>query len=163
MMRVRASRPGRIRSALLAWIGKPFGLTDADAWAALSGAGTVGGVQVNAQTMLTISAVWACARLISETISTLPLSMYERASGGKRIATQHPLHFVIHDQPNADTTAAVHWEAMIAAMLLRGNARCEKLMVGPRVVGLQFLDPRRLWIGCGSDGKKEYRDRKSVV
>jgi len=155
-MRTRASRPGRIRSALLSWIGKPFGLTDADAWAALSGA-SVGGVQVNAQTMLTISAVWACARLISETISTLPLSMYERASGGKRIATQHPLHFVIHDQPNADTTAAVHWEAMIAAMLLRGNARCEKLMVGPRVVGLQFLDPRRLWIGRGADGKKEYR------
>src|SRR5690606_40471695 len=45
----------------------------------------------------------------------------------------------------------------VAAMLLRGNARCEKLMVGSRVVGLQFLDPRRLWIGCGSDGKKECR------
>ncbi len=155
-MRARAAKPGRIRAALLGWLGKPFGLTDADAWAALSGA-SVGGVQVNAQTMLTISAVWACARLISETIATLPLSMYERTSGGKRIATQHPLHFVIHDQPNVDTTAAVHWEAMVAAMLLRGNARAEKLMVGPRVVGLQFLDPRRLWIGRGADGKKEYR------
>lgn len=156
-MMARAAKPGRIRAALLGWLGKPFGLTDADAWAALSGAGTVGGVQVNAQTMLTISAVWACARLISETIATLPLSMYERTSGGKRIATQHPLHFIIHDQPNVDTTAAVHWEAMVAAMLLRGNARCEKLMVGSRVVGLQFLDPRRLWIGRGADGKKEYR------
>lgn len=149
--------PGRIRSALLGWLGKPFGLTDVDAWAALSGSGSVGGVSVNAQTMLTISAVWACARLISETIATLPLSMYERTSAGKRIATQHPLHFVIHDQPNVDTTAAVHWEAMVAAMLLRGNARAEKLMVGSRVVGLQFLDPRRLWIGRGADGKKEYR------
>ncbi len=153
--------PGRIRSALLGWLGKPFGLTDADAWAALSCAGTVGGVRVNAQSMLTISAVWACARLISETIATLPLSMYERASGGKRIATQHPLHFIIHDQPNVDTTAAVHWEAMVAAMLLRGNGRAEKLMVGPRVVGLQFLDPRRLWIGRGADGKKEYRYTES--
>ena len=54
------AKPGRIRAALLGWLGKPFGLTDADAWAALSGA-SVGGVQVNAQTMLTISAVWACA------------------------------------------------------------------------------------------------------
>src|SRR5690606_11661344 len=79
LMKARATKPGRIRSALLAWIGKPFGLTDTDAWAALSSA-TVGGVQVNAQTMLTISAVWACARLISETIATLPLSMYERTS-----------------------------------------------------------------------------------
>lgn len=151
------ARPGRIRSALLSWLGKPFGLTDADAWAALSGSGSAGGVIVNAQSMLTISAVWACARLISETIATLPLSMYERTSGGKRIATQHSLHFIIHDQPNIDSTAAVYWEAMVAAMLLRGNARAEKLMVGTRVVGLQFLDPCRLWIGSGPGGKKEYR------
>ncbi|HSH42871.1 MAG TPA: phage portal protein, partial [Arenicellales bacterium] len=94
--------------------------------------------------MLTISAVWACARLISETIATMPLSMYERTTSGKRLASQHPLQMIIHDQPNSDTTAAVHWESTVAAMLLHGNARAEKLMVGSRLVGLQFLAPHRL-------------------
>lgn len=153
----RTAKTGRLRSALLGWIGKPFGLKDADAWAALLSGGASGGVSVNPQSMLTISAVWACARLISETIATLPLSVYERTSAGRRVATQHPLHFVLHDQPNPDTTAAVFWEAVVAAMLLRGNARAEKLMVGPRLVGLMFLDPRRLSTGVDGAGRREYR------
>ncbi|TMS58521.1 phage portal protein [Imbroritus primus] len=151
------AKPGRIRAALLEWLGKPFGLTDTEAWGAIAGRDAGSGVPVNAQTMLTLSAVWACARLISETIATLPLSMYERGASGKRIASQHPLHFIIHDQPNTETTAAVFWEAVVAAMLLRGNGRAEKLMVANRLVGLMFLDPRRLGIGRGINGKREYR------
>src|SRR5690606_23443549 len=107
--------------------------------------------------MLSISAVWACARLISETIATLPLSMYEKTSTGKRVASQHPLHMIIHDQPNADTTAAVHWESTVAAMLLRGAARAEKLMVGNRLVGLAFLAPDRLNCERGSNGTRIWR------
>jgi HK97 family phage portal protein len=153
-----AKRPGPIRTALLEWLGRPFGLTDTAAWAELVGmSGAPEGIKVNAQTMMTLSAVWACTRLISETISTLPLSMYERTSTGKAVATQHPLHFVIHDQPNADSTAAVFWEAMIAAMLNRGCGRAEKLMLGDRLVGLRFLAPSRLFVGRDSRGLKEYR------
>lgn len=155
------AKPGRIRAALLEWLGKPFGLTDTEAWGAIAGRDAGAGMPVNAQTMLTLSAVWACARLISETIATLPLSMYERGASGKRVASQHSLHFIIHDQPNTETTAAVFWEAVVAAMLLRGNARAEKLMVGGRVIGLMFLDPRRLWIGRGISGKREYRYTES--
>lgn len=156
-MKTKSAKPGRIRAAILEWLGKPFGLTDTDAWAGIFGSSAPAGVNVNHQSMLTISAVWACTRLISETIATLPLSIYERTSDGKRLAPQHPLHFIIHDQPNTDTTAAVHWEATVAAMLLRGNGRAEKLMVGGRVVGLQFLDPCRLSWSRRSDGKKEWR------
>lgn len=153
-----AKRPGPIRTALLEWLGRPFGLTDTAAWAELVGmSGAPDGIKVNAQTMMTLSAVWACTRLISETISTLPLSMYERTSSGKSIASQHPLHFIIHDQPNVDSTAAVFWEAMIAAMLNRGCGRAEKLMLGERLVGLRFLAPARLFVGRDARGLREYR------
>jgi HK97 family phage portal protein len=64
---------------------------------------------------------------------------------------------IIHDQPNTNTTAAVHWESTVAAMMLRGNARAEKLMVGGRVVGLNFLAPARLVGTRGPTGKLEYR------
>src|SRR5690606_280200 len=94
---------------------------------------------------------------ISETIATLPLNVYERTSAGKRVAKQHPLQFILHDQPNQDSTAAVHWEATVAAMLLRGNGRAEKLMVGGRLVGLQFLHPDRLSVSRKGDGTKEWR------
>ncbi|MGO3713553.1 phage portal protein [Alcaligenes aquatilis] len=155
-MKHKTQKVGRIRAAVLGWLGSPFGLTDMDAWARL-GATSSAGVNVNDQNILRLSAVWACVRLISETIGTLPLGIHERTRDGKRPAPQHPLHFILGMQPNADTISSVHWESVVAAMLLRGNARCEKLMVGSRVVGLQFLYPGRLMIMRRGDGTKEYR------
>lgn len=155
-MKQKAQKIGRIRAAVLGWLGAPFGLTDADAWARL-GATSSAGVSVNDQNILQLSAVWACARLISETMGTLPLGMHERTTNDKRPAPQHPLHFIIGTQPNTDTISSVFWESVVAAMLLRGNARCEKLMIGDRVVGLSFLYPPRLSITRKGDGSKEYR------
>jgi HK97 family phage portal protein len=156
-MKTRSAKPGKIKAAVLGWLGVPIGLTDGDFWKDFYGIESSAGVVVDEKKMLSLSAVWACTRLISETIATLPLSMYERTTTGKRVATQHPMHMLIHDQPNADTTAAVHWEAVVASMLLRGNARCEKLMMGNRVVGLHFLQPDRLQVTWKADGTKEYR------
>ncbi|MFY3534936.1 phage portal protein [Achromobacter denitrificans] len=155
-MKHKAQKVGRLRAAVLGWLGAPFGLTDAGAWARL-GVSSSAGVNVNDKNVLQLSAVWACARLISETIGTLPLGMHERASGGKRTAPQHPLNFIIGTQPNPDSVSSVFWEAVVAAMLLRGNAHCEKLLVGERVVGLQFLYPGRLTVSRKGDGSKEYR------
>lgn len=155
-MKTKAAKPGRLRAAALKWLGVPVHLTDGEFWTKYFGAHSAAGVPINDETVLKLSAVWSCVRLISETISTLPLSMYEKTSGGKRVASHHPLQFILHDQPNADTTAAVHWEASVAAMLLRGNARCEKLMIGGRVVGLHFLHPDRL-TSFRRDGVKVWR------
>lgn len=150
-------RFGRIRRFALRMLGVTGDLTDEAFWAALSGVQSTAGQTVSAQTMLQLSTVWACTRLISETIATLPLAMHERSSGGKRPAPQHWLHGIIHDAPNPESTASVHWESTVAAMLLRGNARAEKLMIGKRVVGLRFLAPDRLRISRRADGLLEYR------
>lgn len=155
-MKQKAQKIGRVRAAVLGWLGAPFGLTDVDAWASI-GASSMAGVSVNDRNVLQLSAVWACARLISETIGTLPLGMHERTRDGKRRAPQHPLDFILGAQPNVDSISSVFWESAVAAMLLRGNARCEKLMVGERVVGLNFLFPARLSITRRADGSKEYR------
>ena len=145
---------GPVRAAILSWFGvygTDYLYTDG------IGSNSPAGVPVDQDRVLSLSAVWACARLISETIATLPLNMFERTSAGKRVAQQHPLQFIIHDQPNTDSTAAVFWEAVITAMLLRGNAHAERLMVGARLVGLMFLDPKRLAITRDGQGLKEYR------
>ncbi|CAG9177731.1 phage portal protein [Cupriavidus pampae] len=130
---VRAAIDGFVRS---------FSLTDHELYN--RNAAFEAGVEVTPKAVMQLDAVWSCVRLISETIATLPLAMYERTSAGKRVSPQHPLHFVIHDQPNADSTASVFWEAMVAAMLLRGAGRAEKLYVGEQLVGLAYLDPDKL-------------------
>lgn len=143
---VRAAIDGFVRS---------FDLTDSDLYNRT--AAVEAGVEVTPKAVMQLDAVWSCVRLISETIATLPLAMYERTSAGKRVAPQHPLYFVIHDQPNADSTASVFWEAMVAAMLLRGAGRAEKLYVGEQLVGLAYLDPDKLT--CTRDyntGRKKF-------
>jgi HK97 family phage portal protein len=142
---------GRVRAAIDGWV-RSFTLRDADLYSPDNETGVV----VTAKTAMQLDAVWSCVRLISETIATLPLSMFERTSAGKRIASQHALHFVIHDQPNLDSTASVFWEAMVASMLLRGAGRAEKLYIGPRLVGLAFLDPERLICGRDASGRKVF-------
>jgi HK97 family phage portal protein len=149
-------RPGplsRIRAAIDGWV-RSFTLRDKELYAGPMD--NDAGASVTAKSVMQLDAAWSCVRLISETIATLPLSMFERTSGGKRIAPQHALHFVIHDQPNVDSTASVFWEAMVASMLLRGAGRAEKLYAGPRLVGLSFLDPDKLVITRDADGRRIY-------
>lgn len=151
----KRSLPVRVMASMADWIGRTFTLSDPEPWAAYSGAGD--GIVVTPKTAMQLDAVWACVRLISETISTLPLSMFEKTSAGKQVASQHPLHFVIHDQPNPNSSASVFWEAFVASMLLRGVGRAEKLMAGNRLIGLRFLDVDRTGTSRDSNGRKEYR------
>ena len=152
MKKTKARKTGRVRAAVLGWLG----LTDPDGWERFA-VSSAAGVHVNDGNILQLSAVWACARLISETIATLPLGMHERTTNGKRPAPQHPLDFILGAQPNASSISSVFWESVVAAMLLRGNARCEKLTVGSRVVGLNFLAPSRLTSSRRADGTREFR------
>lgn len=159
MKKAKAKKPGRIRASIANWIGEALTLSNKEFWeayVATHGTSSTAGQTVSEASMLSLSSVWACTRLISETISTLPLSIYERRPTGPVVASAHPLQTVLHDQPNGDSTAAVYWESTVAAMLLRGNARAEKLMVGSRVIGLRFLVPGRLTIRRIYDGTLEY-------
>lgn len=132
----------RLRNAILGW----FGSDGSGAYTPTSGVISVGNENVTSDSALRLAAVWACVRLISETIGSLPFGVYQKVGSGKRYAPEHPLHAIIHDSPNPETTSSVMWEAFVAAMLLPGNGFCEKLMIGSRVVGLRFLDPAKLYV-----------------
>lgn len=152
-MKSKKGITSRVRAAIDGWV-RSFSLRDAELYDRHNEAET--GVPVTPRTIMQLDAVWSCVRLISETIATLPLSMYERTSSGKRIASSHKLHFVIHDQPNIDSTASVFWEAMVASMLLRGAGRAEKLYSGRELIGLAFLDPDKLVINRDASGRRIY-------
>lgn len=95
------------------------------------------GTNVTVETSLQVSAVWACVRLLSETISTLPLKIYERKDDGSRVeATSKDIYQVLCIEPNKVQTPSKLIEFIIASMTLNGNAYYEKKMIGPRLVGL---------------------------
>ncbi|MDC4778628.1 phage portal protein [Acinetobacter baumannii] len=78
-----------------------------------------GGSVVTPETALKLSAVWACVKLRAETISTLPLQLYDN---NKRLATDHYLYRILHDSPNADMCASEFWQVQVACVDLWGNA-----------------------------------------
>ena len=77
------------------------------------GSSTASGNPVTPETALKLAAVWACVRLRSQTIASLPLHLYNE---DKTIAKDHYLYRILHDSPNADMTASEFWEAMAAAL-----------------------------------------------
>lgn len=71
---------------------------------------------------LQISTVYACARLLAGTVSSLPLMVYRDRDGHRTVFRDSRLWTVLHDQPNSLMTASDFWQAMIVQWALRGNA-----------------------------------------
>lgn len=138
----KTKNPGRIRAALsILWRGQDLG--DPLEYEDVRGSDSAGQA-VNQKTVLLLSAAWACTRLISETIATLPLHVYERTGSGRRIASEHPLYPLLKSRPNVRSTAATMWQATVAAMALQGNGYLEARKVGNKTAALYFIDEKRL-------------------
>jgi HK97 family phage portal protein len=80
------------------------------------------GVTVTEQTALNVAAVMTCVSLISRTVATLPIGVFERLNDkGKKPAAFHPLQRVLA-KPNSWQTRNEFIGMMQAHALLRGNA-----------------------------------------
>ncbi len=123
------------------------------------GASTSLGHALNADTALKLATVWACVRLRSQTIASLPLHIRDNK---KQIADTHPLYYILHDQPNADMTASEFWEAMIASLELWGNAYAliSRNKVG-QVVSLEPFNPEYMSVSRSLDGVISYEYRET--
>ncbi len=84
------------------------------------------GVHVTPDTALTLGAVWACVRCVTETIATLPLNVLRKGENNSRsVWHDHPLQRVLHAYPNPIQSRVEFWEYMIGHLELRGNAYAE--------------------------------------
>jgi len=91
-----------------------------------AGNATYSGVSVTEDNAMRSSAVYACIRIISESIASLPLVLYTQQGRNKSKATSHPLYPLLHDMANPEMTAFEWRELMMAHALLRGNGFSEK-------------------------------------
>jgi HK97 family phage portal protein len=78
--------------------------------------------QVSPTTALTFSAVWAAMRLLSESISTLPVGVFRRENNGDNVEVNSDLSFLIKYQPNTYQNKITFYEKIIMDMLSDGNS-----------------------------------------
>ena len=115
------------------------------------------GKPVNAQTAIQLSTVYACVRVISETVASLPLGVYEATDDGSQKATDHSLYFLLHDEPNSEMTSFVLREVMLAHLLLYGNSYCQILRSGRnQITGLYPLLPDHMEVDRDKNGTLTY-------
>ena len=104
------------------------------------------GKAVNERTAMQTTAVYACVRILAESIAGLPLHVYVYKGQGKERVPEHPLYFLLHDAPNPEMTSFVFRETLMAHLLLWGNAYAQILRDGRERV------PWSLSAAPGQDG-----------
>ncbi|HEX7099670.1 MAG TPA: phage portal protein [Acidimicrobiia bacterium] len=94
------------------------------------------GVKVTRETAMQLSAVWACVRLLSDTISTLPVGTFRREEDQRIPVSPRPSWL---DQPNPVQTRVEFVEQQVGSLLLDGNAFV-------RTIRNPLGDPAELWV-----------------
>jgi len=105
-----------------------------------------------------MTAVYCCVRILSEAVASLPLQFYRYTDdGGKEKAVDHPLYFLLHDEPNAEMTSFIFRETLMTHLLLWGNAYSQIIRNGKgEVVALYPLMPDRMKVDRDEHGRLYY-------
>jgi len=84
------------------------------------------GIAVNESSALSSTAVFACIRLLSDTLASLPLPTYKRLNPrGKEKATKYPIYKLLHDKANPIMPSFIWRETMMGHILGWGNCYSE--------------------------------------
>jgi len=125
--------------------------------------GTTSGKTVNERTAMQTTAVYACVRILAETIASLPLHVYKYTDRGKEKALDHRLYYLLHDEPNPEMTSFVFRETLMSHLLLWGNAYAQVIRDGRgNVLALYPLLPDRMTVNRSLDGELFYEYHKGT-
>lgn len=126
-------------------------------WSFLFGS-TTSGKTVNERTAMQTTAVYACVRILAEAIAGLPLHVYRyRMDGGKERIPQHPLYYLLHNEPNPEMTSFVFRETLMSHLLLWGNAYVQIVRNGRgQAVALYPLLPSKMEVNRAANGELIY-------
>jgi len=121
------------------------------------------GVRISPENATTVAAVFACARILAETVASLPLHILERLeSGGKRQARELPLYKRLHSQPNSWQTSFEWREQAVFHVCLWGDAYSEIRSGSSGAVDqLIPLHPSRMKVETLENGSLRYVYREA--
>ena len=120
--------------------------------------GTASGKYVTERSAMQMTAVYCCVRILSEAVASLPLQFYRYTDdGGKEKAVEHPLYFLLHDEPNPEMTSFIFRETLMTHLLLWGNAYSQIIRNGKgEIVALYPLMPDRMRVDRDEHGRLYY-------
>ena len=131
---------------------------------AVGGQSTSSGIAVNSDSALTMSAVYACVRVLAETIASLPVVTYSKTGKGKSRDEDHPAFTLLRESPNSEMSSYSFIETMMTSVLLTGNAYAEIQRNGRGdPVGLHFIPCDYVSPSRTTSGRLVYRIRTSKV
>jgi HK97 family phage portal protein len=126
------------------------GLANTETGAQYSGPasrGTETGITVSDERAMQVSAVWSCARLITETVGSLPLGLYERKGDSREpLPRDHYLYQLLRVSPNQYMNPQEFREAMTLQLVLWGNAYGLIDRIGNRPVSVIPLKPEHMTV-----------------
>ena len=135
----------------------PKNATSGSAYSFFMGS-SAAGKSVNERSAMQMTAVYACVRILSESIAGLPLHMYRyEDDGSKNKAVEHPLYHLLHDEPNPEMTSFIFRETLMSHLLLWGNAYAQIIRNGKGdIIALYPLMPNRMKVERDAKGQLYY-------
>jgi HK97 family phage portal protein len=125
----------RTRERVNGWANYP---ADHDYWYMRRSPDTDAGIQVDESTALTNPTFWACVRVIAESLSTLPVGVYDRVDENTRMPVDHWLNELLTSRANKDATG----------ITVRESGGLNKLVWGGSFQAIDWnnrmTEPRRL-------------------
>lgn len=133
---------------------RPLSLTNDGSYLPVPDAGEM----VTATSSMALSSVWACANLVSGTISSLPFQVYRaRPDGFTEPFTTHPLYSILYESPNYDQTSLDFWDYMSMSIELWGNAYADiRRGTNGDVIALRPIRPDLISVRRLTSGPLEY-------
>ena len=123
----------------------------------LTGGRSASGISVNETSALKYSALYACVRLISESVASLPLHTYQRSENGKERLREHPVARLLSQTPNKNMTSYTFREVLMGHVLTWGNAYAEIVRdASGMAVELRPITPDRVRVDVDEAGTIRY-------
>ncbi|MCD8369118.1 MAG: phage portal protein [Clostridiales bacterium] len=136
---------------------KPTNSTAGSAWRFYFGNSSSNKL-VSERSAMQVAAVYACVRVLAEAVAQLPLHLYRyTGEGSKEKAADHPLYFLLHDEPNPEMSSFVFRETLMTHILLWGNAYAQIIRNGKGdILALYPLMPNRMRVDRDEHGRLYY-------
>lgn len=111
------------------------------------------GIDVTPDTAMRLGAVYACVRILGETVASLPVRVYRSAGETREAVSNHPLNNLLGVSPNGEQTAMELREWCMTGLGLRGNAYSVVMRSNRGGVGeIVPLNPAFMAVDRGANG-----------
>lgn len=119
--------------------------------------GKIAGVRITPDTAITLPAVWACLRYLSQTTAMLPWRVMLHTDRGEQEQKRSPIWYLIYSRPSDDYSSFQFRETFMHWALRWGNAygEIERDIVG-RAIAIHPIHPQRVQVFRDTETQEIY-------